>query len=128
MDFFKYHNDDDLGFGEEESKNEVWLDVRTHDNDSNPAILSEEEVTNLSTFIINYDVDPSLVAKHFTSISHFNSVVNVLERLELVIGIKLDLIKFEVMKLLPVLVLMDIGGSVLYRCSSSLEIERKHDF
>lgn len=43
---------------------------------------------------------------------------------------KFDFVKMrkDVFNLHPILVLIDIGGSILYRCSEKLSIERKIDF
>ena len=41
---------------------------------------------------------------------------------------KMNELQIEIFKLHPVLLLMDIGGSIVYRCGQRLQIERKVDY
>ncbi|CDW81122.1 UNKNOWN [Stylonychia lemnae] len=106
--------------------NQLWFDFRDVYADHKDI---ENDVEILLAFINKYEVQVDRQAKVFTGVESFNRFKKLAELLTMHKSLNFVEIKKEVFKQHPVLLLCDIGGSILYRCSERLaDLDRKVDF
>lgn len=99
----------------------VWVDAREL-----AEFISKETAKTLVSFIQKFSVQPIALSKVFTSWKEFKAFEPVIDKLN-VKGSFPDLAKLgeRVAKRFPVLVLIDVGGSILCRTGEKLAVERR---
>ena len=101
----------------------VWLDLTSYPD------ISESEVKLLLDFIENFDQRPDKKAEIFNGIESFKIFEVIARKTRLDEKFDMKMIKEEVFKQHQILVLIDIGGSILYRSGEKLmDVDRSCDY
>ncbi len=84
--------------------------------------IDKEEAQILVNFIANYTTaeDESL-AKAFKSYGEYKKFVGIAEKLGLADKLNMVALKISVQRKFPILILIDVGGSILYRSGDKLD-------
>lgn len=111
---------------DEESKTgidgDLWIDVKKKSD------INEFEISILAHFVTVYEEDFNQIVKAFTTLREFEVLKTIVQALELDSKVNVDLLKEMFIIAKPILVLMNIGGSLAYRCNKELETERQTDY
>eukprot|EP00347_Sterkiella_histriomuscorum_P009715 403340158 len=104
---------------------EIWFDFRDIYQDHEDI---QEDARVLTQFIKGYEMLIDTQAKSFSGVGDFNRFKKIvtIKRMERLFD--LPQLRLSVFHQHPILVLADIGGSILYRCSDRPDTQRKIDF
>eukprot|EP00347_Sterkiella_histriomuscorum_P021142 403335095 len=105
---------------------DIWFDFRDVYSDHNDY---KDAANLLLSFIEYYDeTDIDVQAQAFSCVGDYHRFKKMIKIKKLEKKFDLDKLKLATFKNYPLLVLSDIGGSILYRCSERLSSSRKVDF
>jgi hypothetical protein len=107
-----------LHASKEDIGSSLWFDMRTVYPD-----FTEVDAQLLINFILKYDPRPDKKAEAFNSLKEFARFEHIAQKTKLSEAFDLKMIRDEYLKQHPILILIDIGGSILYRCGEKIEKE-----
>ena len=106
----------------EQIGNIIWLNLHSYPD------ISDQELELLLNFIQSFDSRIDKRVECFTGIEPFNAFSTVVTKLDLDSKLELTTMREEVFKQHPILVLIDVGGSILYRAGDRVAgLERPVD-